>query len=321
MNISLIILAYNEEKFIKDVVSKYINYFDEVIVVNDNSRDETKNIIQNLEKNYENLTLINNTKNFGAGKSLEIGINHFLESKNDYLIKIDGDDQFSFQDVIFLKDIIQKEHFDFIKCDRFWHDGIIGKIPTIRYLGNSFASFLIKFSTGSWSINDPLNGLFLFSKNILSDFKLPKLFYRYGYPFFVVTDSIKKSIVKDIKIGQFKNEIKYQNELSNLNPIVMFFKLIWYTLRNYYSKINLKIKISEFQISALLDILSQVSFIFSIYSFYKIIIIRYFSYSGPQGIWFMVCLIFLFTAIYLISLSQKIEKKVTKSKIVEINRI
>ena len=164
-----------------------------------------------------------------------------------------------------MKDIIQKEHFDFIKCDRFWHDGIIGKIPTIRYLGNSFASFLIKFSTGSWSINDPLNGLFLFSKNILSDFKLPKLFYRYGYPFFVVTDSIKKSIVKDIKIGQFKNEIKYQNELSNLNPIVMFFKLIWYTLRNYYSKINLKIKISEFQISALLDILSQVSFIFSIF--------------------------------------------------------
>ena len=50
MNISLVILAYNEEKFIKDVVSKYINYFDEVIVVNDNSRDGTKNIIQNLEK-------------------------------------------------------------------------------------------------------------------------------------------------------------------------------------------------------------------------------------------------------------------------------
>ena len=73
MNISLVILAYNEEKFIKDVVSKYINYFDEVIVVNDNSRDGTKNIIQNLEKNYENLTLINNTKNLGAGKSLEMG--------------------------------------------------------------------------------------------------------------------------------------------------------------------------------------------------------------------------------------------------------
>ena len=154
MNISLVILAYNEEKFIKDVVSKYINYFDEVIVVNDNSRDETKNIIQNLEKNYENLTLINNTKNFGAGKSLEIGINHFLKSKNDYLIKIDGDDQFSFQDVIFLKDIIQKEHFDFIKCDRFWHDGIIGKIPTIRYLGNSFASFLISSAFNHLEFNN-----------------------------------------------------------------------------------------------------------------------------------------------------------------------
>ena len=66
--------------------------------------------------------------------------------------------------------------FDFIKCDRFWEKGIEGDIPTIRYFGNAFASFLAKFSTGNWRVNDPLNGLFGFSKTSLENFRLPKLF-------------------------------------------------------------------------------------------------------------------------------------------------
>ena len=36
------------------------------------------------------------------------------------------------------------------------------KIPKIRYLGNSIASILIKFTTSNKNINDPLNGLFFF---------------------------------------------------------------------------------------------------------------------------------------------------------------
>ena len=53
---------------------------------------------------------------------------------------------------------------DFIKSDRFWKDGIEGKIPKIRYFGNALASFLIKFVTSNSNINDPLNGFLSFQK-------------------------------------------------------------------------------------------------------------------------------------------------------------
>ena len=64
-----------------------------------------------------------------------------------------------------------------------------------------------------------------------------------------------------------------------------------------------------------MDIISQILIILSFFSIYRIINIRYLSHNGPQGIWFMVFLIFLVLGLYLISISHKIEEKVTKLKL------
>ena len=42
---------------------------------------------------------------------------------------------------------------------------------------------MIKIATGNWKLNDPLNGLFMFSRNSIKSFSLPKIFNKYGYPF------------------------------------------------------------------------------------------------------------------------------------------
>ena len=84
-----LVLAYNEEKFIEKNLIDIKRLFDKIIVVNDGSTDNTKEKIENLD--LDNLLLIDNKKNLGAGKSLEIGIEQFIKSNQDYLIKIDGD--------------------------------------------------------------------------------------------------------------------------------------------------------------------------------------------------------------------------------------
>ena len=210
MKFSLIILAYNEEPTIKNVIEKYIDRFDNVIVVNDASKDQTESILNNLKKEYSNLSFVNNEKNLGAGRSFELGLDLFIKNDDDYVIKIDGDDQFDEKDVLKLVDIASEKEFDFIKCDRFWSKGIIGDIPNIRYFGNAFASFLIKISTGNWRVNDPLNGLFLFSNNAVKKLKLPKLFFRYGYPFFITSEISNMAINDDLKIAQYK-QCKFQD--------------------------------------------------------------------------------------------------------------
>ena len=51
MKFSLIVLAYNEEPTIEKVIEKYIHSFNNIIVVNDASKDQTKIILETLKKN------------------------------------------------------------------------------------------------------------------------------------------------------------------------------------------------------------------------------------------------------------------------------
>jgi len=314
MKFALIVLAYNESKTIEEVIRKHQTFFDKIIVINDKSKDKTFEILSKLSKDLDNLQIINNQKNLGAGKSFEIGLKEFIKTDCDYAIKIDGDGQFSIKDAKSIKNIVNEETFDFIKCDRFWSGGINGKIPLIRYFGNAFASFLIKFATGNWKINDPLNGLFLVSKQVAINFDLPKLFNRYGYPFYLNTYISNYAMLNDIKIGQFKNEIQYADEESSLNPIIMFFKLIYFVVINFFQKIKIKIRVSELQISAILDIFSIIIFLNFIFSIYKFIGIRYLEKSGPQGNWYIIMIIFLMAYLGILTLSQNQESKFNKIK-------
>jgi len=306
---TLLILAYNEEKFIEKTVRKYINDFEEIIIIDDSSKDETLSICKKLRNEYKNIKIIENKKNLGAGKSFELGVEYFLDTDSTYLLKIDGDDQFKYDDIIRIKTLSSEESVDFIKCDRFWENGIEGKIPRIRYLGNTFASMLLKFLTGNWKINDPLNGLFLISRKGLLDFKLPKLFYRYGYPFYVSTYLSNISFEKEFNTIQIKNTISYDGQGSNLSAVTMFFKLLFFTFSIFLKKIKIKLRFSSLQISAVLDILGLFSFIISTYCLTKFLLIRYGSLIASQATWFLVFLIFFFTSVYLIFHSQKAEYK------------
>ena len=67
--IILLILAHNEERNIENVLEELHENFQQIIVVNDASRDSTGKILDNLKK-YKNLLTVNNEKNLGAGKTL-----------------------------------------------------------------------------------------------------------------------------------------------------------------------------------------------------------------------------------------------------------
>ncbi len=308
---TLLVLVHNEEKFIEKVIVKYKDLFENIIVIDDFSNDNTLNILENL--NYEKIHIIKNEKNLGAGRSLQAGINKFLQLDSNYLIKIDGDDQFEFNDINKLLNFVKSnEQYDFIKCDRFWDGGIVGEIPKIRYYGNAFASFLIKFSTGNWSINDPLNGLFLFSKKAAKKIQIPKLFYRYGYPFYLCNFFSNHSVFSDLKFVQMKNKITYGDEKSSLKAFTLFIKLIVFTISNYFKNIGRKVKVSSMHVSALLDILTILLMPLIIFSSYKIIYFRYIDPTGSQYNWFSLLILqFLFFLICTIS-SQKIVNKLSK---------
>ena len=130
--ISSVIPVYDSEKTIKAAVRSIQNQDMknmEIILVNDNSKDNSSKILAELMKEDKRIKVINNTKNMGALYSRCIGI---LHSKGDYIMNLDNDDLFIDTDIYtFLYNKIKKEQFDiigFVAVEADDYDPIISSI-------------------------------------------------------------------------------------------------------------------------------------------------------------------------------------------------
>ncbi len=92
-SVSFVVPAYNEEKTIEETI-KHIFAIDypkiiEVIVVNDCSKDNTREVVEKLLKRYPKLKLINNPKNLGnAARSQNVGLKI---AKGEIIAVVDAD--------------------------------------------------------------------------------------------------------------------------------------------------------------------------------------------------------------------------------------
>ncbi|WP_456397306.1 glycosyltransferase family 2 protein [Desulfurobacterium sp.] len=92
--VSVVIPAFNAENFIVETINSVLNqtYKDiEIIVINDNSTDNTEEVILKTFKNLigTKIIYIKNQKNIGRGKSANKG---FKLSSGNYIFFIDADD-------------------------------------------------------------------------------------------------------------------------------------------------------------------------------------------------------------------------------------
>lgn len=122
--VSVIIPVYNAESTLKTSINSVINQsigFEniELIIVNDKSTDNSKNIIDEYCNRYKNIIGIHLDKNSGfPGKPRNIGIER---ATAPYIIFLDADDEY-FQHAfeVYYKTII-KENSDFVMGSHYWN--------------------------------------------------------------------------------------------------------------------------------------------------------------------------------------------------------
>ncbi len=97
MNFTIVVPLYNEAENVENLINEiYFVFKDykpieyEIILVNDASNDNTSEILNSLEKKYQNLKTLNNKKNVGQSFSLIKGIK---SSKFNTIVTLDGDCQ------------------------------------------------------------------------------------------------------------------------------------------------------------------------------------------------------------------------------------
>jgi len=248
--IAIGILAYNEELNIENVIRNLLTLNVNLYIINDFSKDNTKKILEQF-KNLENVKIINNNKNLGAGISTKRFIQEAVQDGYEFIVKVDGDGQFLIEDVIKIIDIYLKNDYEFIKSNRFWANGIVGEIPKIRFFGNLLATLLMQFSIGSSLLYDPLNGLFGISTKINDKLESKSYPNRYGYPFFITISAV----LNNLKTKQINNTVVYADEKSNLNSFKVLFTLLKLSALFYFKKYKLKKLEGRLQKSAFFDVM------------------------------------------------------------------
>jgi UDP-N-acetylglucosamine---dolichyl-phosphate N-acetylglucosaminyltransferase len=184
MKLAVIIPAYNEEKYISYVIQGAKKHTDNIIVIDDGSKDNTFKIAQeNGAKVYRHLV------NRGLGGALGTGIKAALLSGADIIITLDADGQHSPNEIPKIIEPIIKNEADMVIGSRFLTRQ---KMPFFRRWGNYFFNLITFFLFGLWS-SDSQSGFRAFNRKAVQSLE-------------VQTNGmeISSEILKEIKINNFK---------------------------------------------------------------------------------------------------------------------
>lgn len=144
LKVLIIIPAYNEagniEKVVDNIIKNYPMY--DYIVVNDGSKDTTRDICKSREYEYLNLSI-----NLGIGGAVQTGYKYAKDKDYDVAVQIDGDGQ---HDIYYLEQMlsfIEKGKADIVIGSRFIEKKGFQSSST-RRMGIKMLSGLIYICTG-----------------------------------------------------------------------------------------------------------------------------------------------------------------------------
>jgi dolichol-phosphate mannosyltransferase len=175
--ITVVLPAYNEEDNIRTMVERWQGLYDklideydlelQIIVVNDGSKDETRQLAEQLVAVHNNFRLINHARNKGLGAAVKTGIEYFAEQCPDSscLCLMDCDNT---QDPIYIIDMLEarkKTGADVVIASRYQHGAAVKGVSNIRLLMSEGAKQVFSITLGIPGVKDYTCGYRLYGRN------------------------------------------------------------------------------------------------------------------------------------------------------------
>ncbi len=209
-NICIVIPAYNEEKFLHQVIKTIPEFIDHIVIVDDASTDNTFEIA--LTSGDTRVYAIKHKDNQGVGGAILAGHKKAVEYGSDISVVMAGDGQ---MDPKYLPDLLNpiiEEGYHYTKGNRFLNSGALIGMSGIRIFGNIILTFLTKVSSGYWHIFDPQNGYTAINCIILKELDLDNIAKRYEFENdMLINLNIGNYRVKDVFIPA-----RYNDEQSKI---------------------------------------------------------------------------------------------------------
>jgi len=222
--ITVVIPAYNEEDGLKVTKALLPDFVDNILVVNNNSTDNTENIAKEIG------AIIVNEKQKGYGAAYRAGFKN-IPPNTDFIVTCDADGTYPMEDLTKILDLLIYDNFDFINCSRFPLKDR-NSMYWLNRLGNRGLTFIFNILTKA-KIQDSQTGMWVFKKSFLKCVKLRSN----GMP---LSEEIKMEAVlnKDIKwreynIGYYERTGKtklnaFHDGWINLKYLFLKRLRIWY---------------------------------------------------------------------------------------------
>ena len=217
---TIVIPVLNEENNIKELIflikKNLKNFKYEIILIDDNSTDNTKVIIKNYLS--QNLRYYLRKKNKDLTLACFLGIQ---KSKYENIIIMDGDLQHHPKYLPQMVNLYFKKKLDFVVAVRnFNKDQELG---VIRKFSSKFLSYIFNFFLG-YRVSDPMSGFFIFKKSIY--FKHKNFLFGKGWK--ILADLIynkENFLIKEVQI-KFYKRLKNKSKMNFkvlANVIKLFF--------------------------------------------------------------------------------------------------
>lgn len=173
LKLSIVIPAYNEEAVIEETVSAFHKKLSqekiphELLVINDNSKDNTEEILKRLEKTIKELRHINNTPPNGFGFAVRKGLENFT---GDCVAIVMADMSDRPIDLVSYYRKMIKDNYDAVFGSRFVKGGKVIDYPRNKIFLNRFTNNLIKLLFGI-RYNDVTNAFKLYKRETIEGLK------------------------------------------------------------------------------------------------------------------------------------------------------
>lgn len=159
MKVIAIIPAYNEARYVGEVVTKTSNHVDSVLVIDDGSTDSTSEVAERA-----GAVVIRNVKNMGLGLTIRKGYIEALKLGADVIIQLDADGQYDPDEIPLLLEPILKNEADMVLGSRL--ENLMYDMPTIKRFGNRAFSRVLRLLTGE-DVKDGQTGFRAIRREVL----------------------------------------------------------------------------------------------------------------------------------------------------------
>jgi glycosyltransferase involved in cell wall biosynthesis len=230
--IAVVIPCFRVRRHILDVVGGIDDSVDLVIVVDDACPERSgQHVLANCPD--PRLHVVHHEQNMGVGGAVLTGYQKAIDLGANVIVKVDGDGQMDASLIPRFVAPIRSGTADYVKGNRFYDLTHIGRMPTIRLVGNAILSFMTKLSSGYWDIFDPTNGFTAIDARVAARLPHDRIAKRY----FFETDMLFRlgtfrAVVVDVPI-----DAVYGDEVSNLSVRKVLGEFLFKHVRNFCKRI------------------------------------------------------------------------------------